>query len=179
MAAWAAFRKVDSVYWPVSNALGITVMTFVGQNFGARRYDRLRKSVRSGLVLDVGFTVFFSAFAILLRRQLIGLINQDPEVVRIGQEVLMMMCPYYALYMITEIFSGAMRGVGESLRPALLTMFGVCVLRLLYLFIFVNQNATNFNIAFSYPMTWAVTSAMFVVYYFKGHWLSSRIRQNA
>lgn len=178
VAAWAAFRKVDSVYWPVSNALGITAMTFVGQNFGARRYDRLRKSVRSGIVLNAAFTVIFSTIAVLLRRFLIGLINQDPEVIRIGQEVLLMMCPYYALYMVTEIFSGAMRGVGESLRPALLTMFGTCVLRLGYLFLFVNKDIANAKIAFSYPMTWAVTSVMFAIYYFKGHWLSSRIRQN-
>ena len=62
-----------------------------------------------------------------------------------------------------------MRGVGESLWPALLTLFGTCVLRLGYLFLFVNQDASNAKIAFSYPLTWAVTSVMFIVYYFRGH----------
>ncbi len=179
VAAWAAFRKIDSIYWPISNALGITVMTFVGQNFGARRYDRLRQSVRSGLVLDIGITVLFSAAAVLLRGPLIALFNDDAQVLRIGEHLLLLLSPYYILYLFSEIYSGAMRGVGESLWPALLTLFGTCVLRLGYLFLFVNQDASNAKIAFSYPLTWAVTSVMFIVYYFRGHWLSSRIRQNA
>ena len=178
VAAWAAFRKIDSVYWPVSNAIGITVMTFTGQNFGARRYDRLKASVRSSMVLDICITVSFSTLVVVLRHPLIALFNEDPEVLRIGESLMLRLSPFYLLYLCSEVCSGAMRGVGESLRPALLTLTGTCVLRLAYLFFFVGDGATNAAIAFSYPMTWGITSAMFLIYYLRGHWLTSRIQAN-
>ncbi len=176
VAAWAAFRKIDSVYWPVSGAMGVTVTTFAGQNFGARRYDRLKTVIHSGTVLHLIFTLAFSAVACLGRGPLLRLFNDDPAVLSLGGRLLLAMAPYYALYFITEILSGAMRGVGESLRPALLTLFGTCVLRLLYLYCYIGEGATNAQIAFSYPMTWAVTSVLFLLYYLRGRWLRNRMR---
>lgn len=178
VAAWAAFRKIDSVFWPISNALGITVMTFVGQNFGARRYDRLKQSVHSGLVLHASVAILFSLLAVLLRAPLIALFNDDPAVLSIGQDLVMRFAPFYILYIGCEILSGAMRGVGESLKPAALTIFGVCVLRLAYLYLFVQHNPSNAGIALSYPVTWGVTSALFLIYYLRGRWLTSHIRNN-
>lgn len=175
VAAWAAFRKIDSVYWPISSALGIAVTTFVGQNFGAKQYHRLKQSVRSGLVLDLCVTVFFSSLMMAFPRQLISLFNEDAQVLKIGVRLMWMLPPYYILYLSTEILSGAMRGVGESLLPALLTLFGTCVLRLGFLFLFVGNHATNGIIAFCYPMSWGVTSLLFLIFYWKGRWLRNRL----
>ena len=179
VAAWAAYRRIDNIFWPISSALGITVMTFVGQNFGARQYGRVKQAVHWGMLLHAVITLTFSAVAVLLRRQLIALFNDDPEVLTIGAQLMVLLAPYYISYLFTEIFSGAMRGVGESLKPTLLTLFGTCVLRLGYLFLFVNRHPSNEGIAFSYPMTWVVTSLLFILYYFRGHWLSSHIRENS
>ncbi len=176
VAAWAAFRKVDSIYWPIAGALGITVMTFVGQNFGARQYDRLKQTVRTGLALDVLVTVVFSALALALRGPLIALFNDDPEVLRIGRQLALIFGATYILYPITEIYSSAMRGVGDSLLPSLMTVFGICGLRLAYLFLVVNRDASNVKIALSYPLTWGVTSLMFLIYYHRGRWLTRHIR---
>ena len=178
VAAWAAFRRIDNIFWPISNALGITVMTFTGQNFGAKRYDRLKTSVRTGMVLHAAFTVVFTVAIILLRSPLIRLFNDDPEVVEQGAQLMLMLPPFYIAYLFTEIYSGAMRGVGESLRPALLTLFGTCVLRLVVLFLFVNQHPSNSGVAFCYPLTWVVTSVLFILYYHRGHWLSRHMREN-
>ena len=178
VAAWAAFRRIDGVFWPISSALGITVMTFVGQNFGARAYPRVKQSIRIGILLHAAVTAVFSTGAVLLREPLIRLFNEDTAVVAIGMDLMTMLPPFYITYLFTEIFSGAMRGVGESLKPTLLTLFGTCVLRLGYLFLFVNQHPTNGGIAFSYPMSWVVTSVLFIFYYLRGRWLTSHIRQN-
>lgn len=175
IAAWAAFRKIDAFYWPVSNALNITVMTFTGQNFGARRYDRLRKVVRDGLLIDLSISLFFSSVVLLLRWPLIRLFTSDTSVVPLGVQLICSLCPYYALFIFSEVFSGTMRGVGESLRPALLTMFGVCVIRILYLLLFAYGHTTNRHIAFAYPLSWAVTSILFLIYYLRGRWLRRRI----
>jgi len=175
VAAWAAFRKIDGFYWPISNALNITVMTFVGQNFGARRYDRLRRTVRSGLVIDLVITVFISALFLLLRAPLVRLFTTDADVVPIGESLIFVLCPFYVLFIFCEVFSGTMRGVGESLRPALLTMFGTCVIRIAYLFLFAYRHATNVRIAIAYPMTWGITSLLFLIYYRSGRWLNRRM----
>ena len=66
-AAWSIFWKLDGIYWPVSNAIGITVMTFTGQNYGARQPDRLRKIVRTGLGMHLGFSALFSLMLVLTR----------------------------------------------------------------------------------------------------------------
>ncbi len=168
VAAWAAFRKIDSCYWPVSGAMGVTVTTFAGQNFGARRYDRLKTVIRTGIWLHGAFTVFFSTVACLFRDPLLALFNDDTDVLREGGQLMLAMAPYYVLYFVTEILSGATRGVGESLKPALLTLGGTCLLRLVYLFCFVGEHATNEKIAFSYPLTWGVTSLLFILYYWRG-----------
>jgi len=174
IAAWAAFRKIDAFYWPISAALNITVMTFVGQNFGARRYDRLKEVVRSGLVIDLLVSLFFSGMSVLLRAPLIRLFTSDAAVVPIGESLIVALCPFYALFIFCEIFSGTMRGVGESLRPALLTMFGVCGIRIAYLFLFAYRHASNLRIALAYPLTWGITSVLFLIYYFRGRWLTGR-----
>ena len=177
IAAWAAFRKVDSVYWPISSALGITVMTFVGQNFGARRYDRLKSTIRTGFILQFSITAAIVALMVLFRNPLIAIFNEDTAVREIGGEILLAITPYYFLYICIEILSGAMRGVGESLKPALLTVGGICALRLVYLFLFVGDTPTNSGIAFSYPLTWGVTTVLFIIYYLRGRWLRHHIQQ--
>ena len=70
-----------------------------------------------------------------------------------------------------------MRGVGESLKPALLTVGGICALRLVYLFLFVGDTPTNSGIVFSYPLTWGVTTVLFIIYYLRGRWLRHHIQQ--
>ena len=60
MAAWTALGKVDSLFWMVSSAFGIATVTFVGQNFGAGKYDRVKKSIRTCMVMDFGFAFAFS-----------------------------------------------------------------------------------------------------------------------
>ena len=177
IAAWAAFRKVDSVYWPISSALGITVMTFVGQNFGARRYDRLKSTIRTGFILQFSITAAIVALMVLFRNPLIAIFNEDTAVREIGGEILLAITPYYFLYICIEILSGAMRGVSESLKPALLTVGGICALRLVYLFLFVGDTPTNSGIAFSYPLTWGVTTVLFIIYYLRGRWLRHHIQQ--
>lgn len=179
IAAWAAFRKIDAVYWPVSNAIGITVMTFVGQNFGARQYDRLKKTIHSGLLIHLAITLFFTSVSILFRSPLISMFNNDAQVRQIGEVILLQISPFYCFYIITEVFSGAMRGVGESLKPAFLTMFGTCILRLAYLFLFAYHTSSNAKIAFCYPLSWAITAVLFLIYYYRGHWLHSHIRQQS
>lgn len=171
VAAWTSFSKVDGFYWMISGAFGVSITTFVSQNFGARKYDRLRRGVMVCLGLTMGVTavvsaLFFGGAPLLLRT-----FSSDAEVIALGQHILRLTCPFYFTFVCIEIFSGTARGVGDSLRPMLMTCGGVCVLRVLWVLLLLPRYPVLEIIIASYPITWSVTSGLYLIYYFRGNWL--------
>jgi Na+-driven multidrug efflux pump len=86
-------------------------------------------------------------------------------------DILRLLVPTYVLYLCIEILSGAVRGAGDSLVPTIITLFGVCLLRLVWLLGIVPQIGTLTAVLVSYPATWGITSVMFILYYWKSGWL--------
>ena len=99
----------------------------------------------------------------------------DEAVIQAGLKMMACITPFYFTYVAIEILSGAMRGVGESFGPMLLTCMGICALRVGWLLVAVPLNPCVEMISFSYPMTWVITSALFIVYYLRGNWLKKRL----
>lgn len=164
-AAWAAFGKIDAIFWMTSGAFGVAITTFVGQNYGAGKYDRVRKSVRVCLVMDAIATLALVAFMFLLRRFLFGIFTTDEEVIRIGIEMLELIAPCFITFLCIEVLSGALRGISDVIIPMLLTMFGVCALRILWVIFAVPMHRTISMVIMCYPIAWITTSVLFVVYY--------------
>ena len=171
VAAWAAFWKLDGVYWPISNALGIAIMTFVGQNYGAHRRERIFQSIHAGLVLHLLISAVFGALIFVFRRPIIRLFCEDEAVIAHGLQIVEYLAFCYPLFSLTEVFSSAMRGSGNAVKPTVITLLGVCVLRMAMLFFITFPHPSNLTIAICYPVTWAVSSLMFLVYYKFGKWL--------
>ena len=165
VAAWAAYSKLDSVFWMIVSAFGIASTTFVGQNFGAGSMERVRSGVRTCMVM----TIFSSAImsVIIYNWGIYGfeLFTSDQDVVSIGVAMMRYLSPLYVTYVSIEILSGALRGVGDCWIPMLLCCGGVCVLRVLWILIAVPVRRDIYTIMFSYPLTWVVTTVLFVVYY--------------
>ena len=174
MAAYTAYGKLDSFFWTTISAFGVAVTTFVGQNFGAQQYDRVRKSVRTCLVMAAGATVLLSTVLLTFGQSLYHLFTDDPVVVDYGMQMLRQLAP---VYIGIEVFSGALRGVGDAVVATVFTLGGVCVLRLIWLLGVVPTNPTLHMILLSYPITWTITSALFIIYYLKGGWLGRAIRR--
>ncbi|PWM36742.1 MAG: MATE family efflux transporter [Clostridiales bacterium] len=175
VAAWAAFGKVDSLYWMISGAFGISITTFVGQNFGARKYDRIKRSVRVCLGMSFGTTALMSVLMCLLSRFLLMMFTADSEVLRIGMEIMWIQVPFYFTYVCIEVLSGAIRGTGDSLIPMLMTCTGICVMRVVWIFCVLPFRRELSTVVASYPITWAITSLLFIAYYLQGGWLRRRI----
>lgn len=167
MAAWTACGKIDSFFWMVINAFGISITTFVGQNYGARKFGRMRKSVRICIAMAVGASISISAIFILFGRYVYQLFTTDAAVVEIGMHMITMMAPAYAIYVFIEIYSGALRGTGDVLVPMLMTCGGVCVLRILWMMFAVPLKPVIDTIIYSYPISWTLTALMFIFYYRK------------
>ena len=106
-----------------------------------------------------------------LARPLLGLFTEDQEVMKITLEMMHFLVPTYLTYICVEIFSGAVRGAGDVVAPTLMTCFGVCILRVLWILVAVPMHRTVVMVEWSYPITWTLTSVMYGIYYFHGGWL--------
>lgn len=165
VAAWSAYGKLDAIFWMVSGAIGISITTFVGQNYGARKYDRVHKSVRICLGIDSIISVILIVFLMLFRVPLFRLFTQDPSVIRIGSDMLALITPCYIFFVFIEVLAGALRGMGDVMIPTLITLLGVCVLRLIWIAVVLQISPTVNAIIYSYPATWIATAVLFIIYY--------------
>jgi len=177
IAAWTAYGKMDGLFWMTVSAFGVAITTFSGQNFGARKYERMKQSVRVCMGMAFGATLALSAVLLLLGESLFRLFATDENVITLGLEILHMLVPCYSLYLCIEILSGAVRGAGDALVPTLFTLFGVCLLRVVWLLGIAPQLGTLQAVLLSYPITWALTSVLFIVYYLRGSWLRRAMKR--
>ena len=167
VAAWGTFAKIDAVYWMVVNAFAISITTFVGQNYGAGKVKRMRKSV--GICLGMAYAGAFLVSGVLyaLAAPLYRLFTTDAKVVQIGVDMMHFLLPSYFLYVAIGILSGALRGAGRVLVPMLLTCGGVCFFRIVWMFgVFPGYPGIN-TIMLSYPVSWGLTAVLFIIYYIR------------
>lgn len=164
-AAWSVYGKLDALFWMISGAIGISITTFVGQNYGAGKYNRVWKSVRVCLGLDLLISIVLIIFLLVARVPLFSLFTTDPEVIRIGSEMLVLITPCYIFFIFTEVLSGALRGIGDVVMPLIITLGGVCLLRIAWLFAMLEFHPTVDAIIFSYPVTWITAAVLFIIYY--------------
>lgn len=171
MAAWTAYGKIDGLFWMVISAFGVSITTFAGQNFGAHQYDRMKRSIRVCLGIAASATVFMSMLILVIGRPMLGMFTDDAHVLEIGMSIIHLIVPTWILYLSIEILSGAMRGAGDSLVPTLMTLVGVCLMRVFWVCGVVPMFHELRVLMFSYPLTWTITSILFILYYRKGKWL--------
>ena len=177
MAAWTAYGKTDALVWMISGAFGVSITTFVGQNFGAQKYSRIRQGAWTCLAMSIAMVGALNVTLLLFRSQILGIYTDNPEVIAVGSMVMLSIMPYEFLFMPIEVFAGTMRGVGNSLMPTLITGSCVCLFRVVWLMTAVRHWHSLKTLTLSYPLSWALAAAVFLVVYFKGNWLRRRIAQ--
>ena len=165
VASWTAYSKFDALFWMISGAMGVTITTFVGQNFGAGQFDRIKKGVRMMNWSYVFVAVFSSIVFIVFREPLFRIFVESQEAVQIGSRMLFLITPFYILNLHIENYSGALRGVGDTVAPMMISIFGVCIFRILYLNIFMPIYQSLDVLCIMYPVSWALTNAMYLIYH--------------
>lgn len=171
IAAWTAYGKIDGIFWMIMGAYGVSITTFAGQNFGAGKYDRIRKSVRICLGMATFTSLLLSVIVLSGGRIFFRMFTDDPNVVSIGLGMMRVISPSYVTYICIEILGGTTRGCGDAIPPMLMTCVGVCVLRVIWILVVVPLRPEISTVAFSYPLTWTVTSIFFIIYYLRGRWM--------
>ncbi len=166
VAAWTAYSKIDSVYWMIISALGISITTFVGQNYGAGKLDRVKRGIYVCLGLSFLITAILSVALYLGGGYIYLMFTADAAVIAKGIEILHFLVPAFVTYVCVEVLSGALRGTGDCWIPMIMTAVGVCALRVLWVIIAVPLRPDILTVVFSYPLTWSITSILFLVYFY-------------
>ncbi len=165
IAAHTAFAKIDAIYWMISGAFSISIITFIGQNYGAKKYKRMKKSIQVCLLMDFVASLFLSGVMLLFGPYLLQLFTTDPKIIQIGMQIIHIIAPSYCLFIFIEILSSSLRGMGNVMVPMLMTCFGVCILRIIWIFFFIPQNLSVTSILMSYPISWGITGVLFMIYF--------------
>lgn len=165
VAAHTAFSKVDAIYWMISGAFSVSIITFIGQNYGARKYDRMKKSIKVCLFMDFVASLLLTTVMLVAGPYLLRLFTSDQKVIEIGMQIIHIIAPSYALFIFIEILSSSLRGMGNVVVPMLMTCGGVCVLRILWIFFFVKSHLSVTTILMSYPISWGFTAVLFIIYF--------------
>ena len=171
VAAWTAYGKIDSIYWMTVSSFGLAITTIAGQNYGARKYDRVKESVSVCMKISGLATIVLSAILFVSGKWIYRIFTQDASVIEIGLFMLRITAPFYIAYLPVEIFSGAMRGVGTVKVPTLITLLGICVVRIIWSYTVVKPFHQLFLVCISYHITWIIATTAFFIYYKKGNWL--------
>lgn len=160
MAASSAAFNVEVMAYYILNSFGQACTTFVGQNYGAGQIDRCRKALKLCLIESVIATACAVAIALASGKYLIALFNNDPEVIRLGMVRMKFIFMSYIFSTIYDCMSGYMRGFGISLTPALLTIFGVCGTRIIWIYMVFPMSQTFETIMQVYPISLAINMVL-------------------
>ena len=170
VASWAMTAKVDGVFWAVSNALGAAITSFVGQNLGAKRMDRVQLCVRQGLILAFSITIGLSGLIMLAAKPLLHLLTKDPAVISTTWEMLLYFVPFYFTWTLIEVLSAVLRGSGDAVRPVVIIAFGICLFRILWICTVFRWFHTVPVLCLTYVASWTLTSIMILIYFVRSDW---------
>ncbi len=167
VAAWTAYCKTDFITWMISGAFGVAITTFVGQNFGAGKLDRVKKSVKICMAMSVVLVGLLSAVELLLRTQILGIYTTDNDVIRMAAFLMVLTVPFNIVFMPVEIYAGALRGAGRSTTPMVIMLICVCLYRVAWVMTVVPRFHHIEILAICYPISWALAGAALWIAYLR------------
>ncbi len=165
IAAFAIHSKIENVFWVIMSGFGVAMTTVISQNSGARAHERVRKGVRSGMVLCFALTAVISFLFFMQKHQLISLFTSETRIQILASSILTVMTPYYLFYPILEVISDSLKCLGRAPQSTILTLVSVCLIRVSWIMLYVRNHLTLNNILFAYPLSWACASILFMIYY--------------
>ena len=165
VAGWAACAKGDQLFWMLTQSFGIAVTTFVGQNYGAGHYQRVRKCIRQGFLIETILTLTCVAFLWTATGLILSLFTTDKEVFDLAFGMMHFFIPCYVTWICNEIISSTLRGLGDSIFPMIISISGVCVFRIVWVLTAVRIWPQFRTIMLSYPISWVLTSILLVLYF--------------
>ena len=170
IAGVAAASRIDGFVFTSLEAFALAITTFVGQNIGARKPKRLKSGIRTAIIMTLIFVASVSSILVIFRHPFMQIFSADKDVVYYGAKMISILAPFYVIFSITEVISGAIRGSGDAIPIMVITLIGMFVIRIGWIIVAMPIYNTIDIIYWSYPISWIFTWALTLVYFFKGKW---------
>lgn len=171
VAGYSATIRIDGFVQLPLQSFNMAITTFVGQNIGAKQYERVKKGTKSAMLMTIGVIGAIVVVLFIFGQEFISMFNSDLAVVEAGWTMLIAFLPFYLFLPIVQIYNGVLRGAGKSSVPMYIMVFNFVILRQIYLFFVTKMTSDLYFVFFGWPITWITCAIMFIVYYHKVKWL--------
>jgi putative efflux protein, MATE family len=171
VAGFSSANKFDNFLGLPVNSFALAITTFVGQNLGAKKYDRVKKGVHATLILSIVTVILLGGVVFAFADQCISFFSQDSEVIQAGATCIKVMCPFYFALCLHQVYSGALRASGRSSVPMVTSIMAFVVIRQIFLAIVLQLNHNIAVVGWGYSLTWILAASFTAFYYFTSHWL--------
>ncbi len=174
MAGFCAYLKIDGFTVLPALSFSMAITTFVGQNYGAGRYDRLKKGVLVTVIMCTVYTVISGAALLMFDHAVMHLFSSDESVIEYGIAAMKYFCPFYWVLGLMHGLGGAVRGTGHSMPPMVIMLISMCLLRIVWILLVLPFFDTIDGIFVLYPVTWAIGAVLMIIYFFTAEWLGGK-----
>lgn len=171
MAGFGAYMKVDGFNVLPVTSFGMAATTFVGQNFGAGKLERVKRGMWITLGIGMIYTITTGILLLTFSETIMHLFSNDAAVIDYGQQAMRFFCPFYWVLSILHALSGTVRGTGKSIPPMIVLLISLCLFRVLWVQFVMPDIASIEGIFMLYPISWTIGSGLMILYTWKGKWL--------
>lgn len=174
MAGFGAYLKVDGFNILPVLSFSMAATTFVGQNYGAGKIDRVKKGMWITLGMVTLYTIVTGALLLTFSNQIIRLFSADTAVIAYGADAMKYFCPFYFVLGILNCLAGTVRGTGKTMPPMIIMLISMCIFRIFWIQLALPRIGTIEGIYMLYPISWAIGAAMMVLYTIFGKWIDPK-----
>ena len=174
-AGFTAYLKVDGFNILPVMSFSLAATTFVGQNFGAGRIDRVKKGTVTVMIMSILYSAVIGIIMIIFRYPIIGIFSENAQVVEYGIQCMWALAPFYALLAVIHSLAGAVRGTGHTVPPMVIILISLCLFRIAWMAIAAPLFDGITGVYMTYSISFFVGAALMVFYTVRGKWLRLKV----
>ena len=171
VAGFSAYLKIDGFNILPVLSFSMAITTFIGQNYGAGKYDRMKKGMWVTLLMGIVYTVLTGILLLTFSGQIMRLFSEDVGVIAYGQTAMRYFCPFYWILAILHSLAGTVRGTGKSIPPMVVLLVSLCLVRIVWIHLVLPYYTSIEGIFILYPVSWLVGAVLMILYTWKGKWI--------
>ena len=171
VAGFSAYLKIDGFNILPVLSFSMAITTFIGQNYGAGKYDRMKKGMWVTLFMGIVYTVLTGILLLTFSGQIMRLFSEDVGVIAYGQTAMRYFCPFYWILAILHSLAGTVRGTGKSIPPMVVLLVSLCLFRIVWIQLVLPYYTSIEGIFILYPVSWLVGAVLMILYTWRGKWI--------
>ncbi len=177
VAGCGAYSKIEGFGFLPINCFAMSLTTFISQNLGAKQYDRAKKGARFGIICCITMAEMIGILIFAFIPELVGAFDNSPAVIHYGTTQARTVTLFYFLLSLSHCLAAIFRGSGKSTVPMVVMLVCWCMIRITYITIAVQMVPVIQTVFWAYPLTWSLSSIVFLIYFFKADWIHNFDRQ--